>query len=217
MSHRHSPQGHWGLPGLLGPCAGGQGQLRGGDVPGTHQISSQWGHTGFGQHRPCEAPRARGRLPTAAPGRECPKKTSKAIRPEAPSSFPKKKKKRGRNFFSRPRRDSLRTNAGRRSFIIRSLEGAGSPVPAARLKVGSFCFPSLFLFLTIAFSPLTKIARGENISSANMPPLSENCRDAGKTGQDTGAVVESSTTRAETPCDALIHRHCTRGKLRPAG
>lgn len=30
-------------------------------------------------------------------------------------------------------------------------------------------------------------------------------------------MAESSTTRAETPCDALIHRYCTRGKLRPAG
>lgn len=41
----------------------------------------------------------------------------------------------------------------------------------AVLKVRSVRFPSLFLFLTIAFRPFAKIARGENISGTNMPPF----------------------------------------------
>lgn len=77
----------------------------------------------------------------------------------------------------------------------RQRRGRWESVLSSWLKVRSVRFPSLFLFLTIAFRPFAKIARGENISGTNMPLLSENHREAGKTGQHADSLSSRGAAR----------------------
>ena len=56
-------------------------------------------------------------------------------------------------------------------YHLKSQRGDWEPCPGLRTQGQSFCFPSLFLFLTIVLRPLAKIARGENTSNTNMLPF----------------------------------------------